>query len=127
MTEERPITSVISVDLATIGDLNVVLGNQEKLIIEAEDNLLPYLTGNVSVGKLEIATQNGVNLQPTCPIHYTLTAKALDGLATSSSEGIKAPALNTSSFNINVSSTGSSTWPVWLPTNWTLRSPALAT
>ena len=39
----------------------IELGEQEELIIEAEDNLLEYLDTEVRSGKLRIDTRNGIS------------------------------------------------------------------
>jgi hypothetical protein len=104
--EERSLSGVQRVGLATLGDLTISLGDQEKLIIEAEANLLPYLTSLVREGKLEIASEPGTNLQPTQPIRFHLIVKDLDGLETTSSGNISAPELRANQFTITSSSSG---------------------
>jgi hypothetical protein len=104
--EERSLTGIQRVMLATLGDLTISLGDQEKLIIEAEDNLMPYLTSLVRGGKLEIASEPGSNLQPTQPIRFHLIVKDLDGLETASSGNISAPEMRANRFKITSSSSG---------------------
>ena len=106
VTEERPISGVKRVSLSNQGDLTVVIGAAESLVIEAEDNLLDYIQTEVRGGTLEIDTQNGVNMDNIDPIRYTLTVKSLEGIDINSSGGAVLPALTVDSFEININSSG---------------------
>ena len=64
--EERPVSGIIGVDLATFGDLTIEVGEQEGLSIEAEDNLIPYceptthrLSKKVNMNRQRIADMKG--------------------------------------------------------------------
>ena len=106
VTEERSISGVERVAVMNQGDLTIVIGAEESLVIEAEDNLLPYIETKVRGSTLEIGTQNGVNLRNTDPIRYTLTVPSLKEVVISSSGDITVPALTADSFDISVSSSG---------------------
>jgi len=106
VTEDRPVSGVERVSLSNQGDLTVVIGDNESLVIEAEDNLLQYIQTEVRGGTLEIDTQNGVNMDNTDPIRYTLTVKSLEGIDINSSGGAVLPALTVDSFEININSSG---------------------
>lgn len=105
-TQERNLTGVQGVALNTLGDLTIVPGEQQKLVIEAEENLLQYLVSDVQRGVLNISVQQGIDLQPTQPIRYTLTVPALDELTTNSLGSILAPALQAGNFQIRANSAG---------------------
>ena len=105
-TEERQLSNVDSVTLSMQGDLTIEIGDQEKIVIEAETNLLPYILTDVRGGSLEVHTRSGKDLQNTRPIHYYLTVKGLEGLRISSSGNITAPQLNAQRFSVQVSSSG---------------------
>lgn len=104
--EERQLSGVTSVRVANQGDLQIELGDQEKLVIEAEDNLMDYIQSDVRGGTLTLDTQNLVNLNNMKPIRYLLTVKSLDGAGISSSGSISAPVLQSDSFSIESSSSG---------------------
>ena len=106
-TEEREIRGVDGVELATIGHLHIKIGSEEKLQIEAEDNILPHIETYVRGGVLIIETERGVQLRPRRSIHYYLTVKELDSIANTSSGQIEAPDLEAKSFYIKCSSSGS--------------------
>lgn len=105
-TEQRAISGVKRVTVANQGDLTIEIGEEEKLLIEAEDNLLPYLLSEVQGSELKLGTQNNTNIQSTRPIRYYLTVKTLERLEVNSSGSISAPELNVDDFSIDVSSSG---------------------
>lgn len=104
--ETRQISGVRAVELATIGELTIEIGDAESLRIEAEDNLLEYLETEVRDGVLVIDTQRGANLMATRPVRYFLTVTAFDEIALSSSGNAVAPDLEAQRFTVRVSSSG---------------------
>lgn len=105
-TTTQELSGVTGVQLATLGDLTILLGNQESLVIEAEDNLLPLFETKMSSGVLTIQTKPNTSMLTTKPVKYTLTVKSLKSLAVSSSGNISAPTLNVDHFTLAVSSSG---------------------
>jgi hypothetical protein len=106
VSEERKVEDFTGVELATIGDLFIEVGEKEMLKIEAEDNLLPYLDAEVRGRTLKIRTSNQVNLKPKKPIRYYLTVKKLDRIVISSAGNIEAPDLKADRFSVISSSAG---------------------
>jgi len=104
--EERQISGVRSVSLSNQGDLFIDIGDEERLVIEAEDNLLEYIESSVSNGRLEISTRGSMELRNRRPIKYYLTVKSLEALYVSSSGDVTAPELAARDFTIEVSSSG---------------------
>lgn len=106
VAEERSISGVRRVNVANQGDLTIEIGDEEKLVVEAEENLQDYLIADVRGGELVLRTQNNTNIRPTQDIHYILTVKELEGLQVTSSGDIQAPELQADGFTIKVSSSG---------------------
>ncbi|HEX6384545.1 MAG TPA: DUF2807 domain-containing protein, partial [Anaerolineae bacterium] len=52
--DDRPVAGIRGVTLATLGDMTIELGDEESLVVEAEDNLLPYPETEVRSGILTI-------------------------------------------------------------------------
>jgi predicted small secreted protein len=104
--ETREVSGVSGVQLATIGDMVIELGDEESLRIEAEDNLMEYFETEVRNGKLIIGTQDNVSLNNTKPVKYTLLVTGLDTIEISSIGNIEAPDLQAEQFTINMDSTG---------------------
>lgn len=104
--EERDVSGFTGVKVSNQGDLKIEIGDREKLVIEAEDNLIEYIETYVENGILKIDTESNINLRNKKPIRYFLTAKKLDYLATSSSGDIEAPVLKADDFTVKISSSG---------------------
>jgi hypothetical protein len=70
-SETRPISGANSVSLDGVGDLTIIQGEPENLVIEAEDNVIPMIRTEVNDGLLEITEKGSV--APQKPIRFTLT------------------------------------------------------
>ena len=104
--ETHTFTGIAGVRLATIGELDIQLGDTEELRIEADDNLLQYFEAGMDGDTLDIGTRRGFNLRPSQKVRYTLTVKELDFIGLSSSGNAHAPALSADRFEISISSSG---------------------
>ena len=104
--EDRSVGGVTRVNLATIGDLTIEMGDRESLRIEAEDNLMEYFETEVRGGTLRIETRQGVNLRTTRAVNYYLTVTSLDSIEISSSGDIVAPDVEAERFSVAISSSG---------------------
>ena len=104
--ESRNVSGVTGVELATLGNLTIEVGDSESLRIEAEDNLMEHIETEVRGGKLRIGTQGNVRLNATRPVNYYLTVTGLDTIEISSSGDIQAPDLEAERFSITISSSG---------------------
>ena len=80
------------------------MGDTESLSIEAEDNLLPLLTSEVSNGMLVLGTTREV--APTRAIRYTVTAVSLESIEISGSGTVTIDGLTTSSLDTDISGSG---------------------
>lgn len=106
VSEERTVSDFSLVSLANQGDLVIEFGDQEKLVIETQENLLQYIVADVSGGKLRIGTQDNINIRTTRPIRYFLTVTQLEGLEVLSSGNITAPGIITERFTVENKSSG---------------------
>ena len=104
--ESRAVSGVSSVELATLGNLIIELGDTESFRIEAEDNLMEHLETDVLAGKFRIKTKDRIRLNPTEPVNYYLTVTNLEAIKITSSGDIQAPDLEADKFSINISSSG---------------------
>ncbi len=94
-TESRQVSGFTNVQLDTSGDLTFSQSESESLTIEAEDNLLPFLTSDVSSGTLKLSTKPNTGFSATKPIKYTLVVKNLTTLKLNGSGNITAGDLTT--------------------------------
>lgn len=104
ITETRDVSGFSAIDLAGQGRVEITFGDTESLVIEAEDNLMPLLTSDVSGGTLELGTTENIN--PTEDIVYSVTVVSLDGLFVSGSGEILAPDVEGDSLELDVSGSG---------------------
>ena len=104
--ETFEVSDFSSVELATLGDLTIEMGEEESLRVEAEDNLIEYFLVEVEDGTLTIKDQPFVALHPTRPVRFYLTARELDTIALSGSGNIEAPDLEGKRIAITVSGSG---------------------
>jgi len=105
--ETRPISGVTGVELATIGNVIIEIGEKESLRIEAEDNLMKFFETNVRGDTLKIGTNpSTVNLRPTKPVYFFLTVKELEQVIISGSGDIQVPDLESGQFNVDIGGSG---------------------
>lgn len=105
--ETRPISGVTGVDLATIGNVIIEIGEKESLRIEAEDNLMKYFETDIRGETLKISTNpSTVNLRPTKPVYFFLTVKDLERVSISGSGDIQVPDLESGQFNVDIGGSG---------------------
>lgn len=104
--EEREVSGFTGIELATFGNLYIKVGDEEKLRIEAEDNLIPYFEVRVYEGVLKIASRPGASPSATRPVNFYLTVKELDTIVLSGSGDIKAPDLEAERFSVTISGSG---------------------
>lgn len=106
ISEQRAIDGVQNIRLSTVGHATVRIGDKDEIIIETDDNLLPYIETRVSNGTLTISTKSGYNVRGTAGIRYSITVRALRGVASSSSGDITVLPLSTDRLEISASSSG---------------------
>lgn len=105
-TEERSVSGFDRISLSGMGDLNVVQGDEEKLTIEAEDNLLQYITTEVRGSELQIGIKDGTNILPTRGIHFELRVKNLSAVSVSGAGNLKMDSLKSNDLDLTVSGAG---------------------
>ncbi|TVZ15003.1 head GIN domain-containing protein [Maribacter sp. MAR_2009_72] len=72
-------------------DVELVSGNEGKIILKGEENLLEYIITEVKNGKLVIRTEKGVNLKTSnwkSGIHITVPVESINSVAMSGSGDI---------------------------------------
>src|SRR5262249_10941580 len=104
-TDTRSVSGFRSVEMAGSGELQIEQTGTESLAISADDNLLQYLTSDVSGGRLRLGMKNG-SYSPTTTVVYKLTVKNLKGIALTGSGSINGKALATDSMKIELSGSG---------------------
>jgi hypothetical protein len=106
VTEIRQVSGIRRVSLDNQGDLSIMLGDTESLVVEAEDNLMPYIITDVRDGELRIYNEGRQWFRNREPIRYFLTVRSLEGIEIGSTGSVDAPDLNADRFDIDIRSTG---------------------
>ena len=107
--ETYTFTNLTGVQLSTLGELDIRLGDREELRIEADDNLLPCFEAEQVGDVVGIRSRRGSRLRPSEPVRYTLTVKTLERIPLSRSGNAHAPTLSSGRFEVDVSSSGNVT------------------
>jgi hypothetical protein len=105
--KEIPVRDISGVKLTTFADLFIRLGDEEKLELEAQENLHEYFQAEVRQGTLILKKRPRTNLRTRKPVRFYLTVKGLESIGLSSSGSIKAPGFKAERFRVRVSSSGS--------------------
>ena len=100
-----------SVALTTVGSLYIEQGEEEGLRIEAEDNIISNIEVEVNGTTLEIGTKANVNLRPTKPVRFYLTALELEAISLSGSGDIEAPGLTVADLSVTITGSGDANLP----------------
>jgi hypothetical protein len=110
-TEERSVSGFEQVALLGMGDVIVTQGETESLRIEAEDNLLPYLTAEVKNSTLELGFKPNLALSvwPTQQIKFHVTLKKVSGLQVRGSGNISAERLTAEQLLLAIGGSGNIT------------------
>ena len=106
VTEEREISGVKGVELSFAGDLRITQGDEEKLVITADDNVMPLITTEVRNGILDIGSKSSIGFQPMSKLQYDLTVRELDSLKLSGAGNATMDGLETGDLTLAVSGAG---------------------
>lgn len=104
VTEDREVSDFDSVDLRGQGTVTIDVTGTETLSVEAEDNIIGYLTTDVASGTLRLGSSRTIS--PTEEIVYTITAARIEGLEVSGSGSITATDVAGDQLDLSVSGSG---------------------
>lgn len=103
-TEARDVTTFDAVVLRGSGTAIIDVGPSPSLAIEADDNLLAYLTSEVEDGALVLASDRSID--PVVPIVYRITVPELGRIEVSGSADVEAAPVAGSRFAVAISGSG---------------------
>jgi hypothetical protein len=108
VTETRSVQGFDSVALEGSGDVTLIQGDTESLVIKAEDNILPKVKSVVEDGTLVLGIESGPfeTLRLNSEIEYTVTAKDISGLSIAGSGSISSSKLETDEMEIGIAGSG---------------------
>jgi hypothetical protein len=108
-TEPREVGEVTEVTLSGIGDLVVVPGEKTRLVVTADDNIVPLLETTSRDGKLTLRVKSGFSVDPKTPITFTLFVPRLDKLTVSGAGNAAGEDLTGESLELRISGAGNVT------------------
>lgn len=105
-SEARTVRDFDEVALSGSGTLSIVQTGEESLTIQADDNILPLLTSEVSGRRLTLGTRPNTSFTTRNPIVYRLTVRELRGLTVSGSGDATATGITTPAMSVRISGSG---------------------
>ncbi|MEN6556479.1 MAG: head GIN domain-containing protein [Anaerolineaceae bacterium] len=105
VSSEPAVSEFLTIKLTGGGELRLVQGSEYKLVIEAEDNILPHLTAEMDGSTLNLGYEESLwkeRYLPTKPIIYTVTFTNLEQLILLGGAKITCGALDLPSFRLNL-------------------------
>lgn len=108
-TLERNTSNYDKVDVAGFFDVELVAGNEGKITISAEENLIPHIITEVRGSKLVIKTEEGYDLRPSHnkEILITVPFESLDAVSlTGSGDIVTKNTIKTDLFEANLTGSG---------------------
>ena len=105
--ETREVSNYTS--LATQGSMDVTIayGNSNSIVVQADENLLPYIETSVENGKLTIKSKKGVNLKSTSKMLVSVSMTKINSLQQSGSGNIDGSGAFTSDGKTDIGVSGS--------------------
>ncbi len=101
----RTVSHFNQIAISGAGTLNIRQSGHESLVIHCDDNIAPHIQSSIDNGVLQLGPRN-VSIQPSAPIRYDLTLKALSGLDASGAITIRCKPLQTENLRIRLSGAG---------------------
>jgi hypothetical protein len=108
ISEERQVSGINSISIGSSMNLFIEQTGSESVRIEADDNVVPYVTTQKTGGELAIRLKT-VSFGNIHPINCYVTVKDLSKIKVSSSATVKCDDLKTESFSIEMASSSKGT------------------
>jgi len=106
VTESREVASFDRITLAGEGSVIITEGTEASLSIETDDNLLAYIETTVGNGTLTIATESGIDIDPTEGVVYRVTTPRLAGLTLTGAGSFQMAEHEAERFSVSLSGAG---------------------
>lgn len=106
ITERRSVSDFKKVNLQGVGNIFITQGNDESLIIEADDNLVPLIETDVLDGVLNIRFEKRFIIKPTSPLKFNLTVRDLEGIIISGAGNVYSDEIKTEEMEFKIDGTG---------------------
>jgi hypothetical protein len=107
-SEERPVKDVARVSLEGSGELTILQDGSESLLVETDDNLLPYVETEMRNGTLHLRLNSpgSVSIFQRQRVRYTLHVISLKGVTIEGSGNVNADSLDSDQLALVVDGSG---------------------
>jgi hypothetical protein len=104
--EERDVSGIDEIDFSGMGNLIITQGEEESLVVEADDNILPLIETDVFGDTLSLGYKTGYNFIPTSNVRFYLTVIDLDKISLKGAGKIDCDNLETDELEFEISGAG---------------------
>lgn len=104
-----PVSDFTSVDFQATGEVSITMGEIDSVVIEADENILPFLKTEVIGSQLIISETVNVQISDKRPIHYAITMKKLVHASMSGTGDINIDGIDDDLVKFDLSGTGTIT------------------
>jgi hypothetical protein len=111
ITETRTVGDFDRISVEGLGRIDVEVGPETSLNIEAEDNVLPYLVTEVEGSTLTIGSLENTSFRSIEEPIYTITTPTLGGVSIAGSGDVTVTGSLTGSFEVSIAGSGDVTAP----------------
>jgi len=106
-TDQRDLSGFNRIKVSGSATVDVTIGSEWSVVLEADDNILPLIETNLAGNTLDIGTKSGVTFLTSNPIHVSITMPALEAVDISGSGELSAPGIGDSrSLAVDISGSG---------------------
>ncbi len=105
-TEQRDVSGFSEIEFTGMGNLIITQGDEESLMVEADDNILPLIETDVSGDELTIRFRRGYNFVPVENINFYLCVVDLNKISMSGAGRVDCENLDTDRFEFDISGAG---------------------
>jgi hypothetical protein len=106
ISEPRTVSGFTGVKLNGTGQVVIEENGSETLVITADDNLLPYITTEITNNQLILGTKDNANLNPSKDIMYKIGVKDLNVMEMGGSGSMEAKGINTPRLKVTLGGSG---------------------
>ena len=104
--EERDVSGFDEVSFTGMGNLIIMQGEEESLLVEADDNVLPLIETNVFGDRLNIGYKRGYNFIPASNVKFYLSVIDINKVSLSGAGKIDCEDLETNKLELELSGAG---------------------
>lgn len=104
--EERDVSGFDEVSFTGMGNLIIMQGEEESLLVEADDNVLPLIETNVFGDRLNIGYRRGYNFIPASNVKFYLSVIDINKVSLSGAGKIDCEGLETNKLELELSGAG---------------------